>query len=204
MFLSGGALYGALLLLPLYWQEVRGYGALGAGLLLIPQEVGALLARGATTRVLEHLNARTVSIVGFALVGVSTAPFAFAGAHTAIWLLMVTLLVRGFGMGAVSIPLITVAFDGLPNDDVPNASIVVQVGQQVGGSVGTALFAVILADQAAASGSLTTGFNIAFWCATGFTVVAALLSFLLPGRSGADTASAETEPVASAVQPANA
>ena len=45
LFFSGFSLYGAMLLLPLYYQEVRGVSALAAGIMLVPQGVGALLSR---------------------------------------------------------------------------------------------------------------------------------------------------------------
>lgn len=198
LFLSGAALYGAMLLLPLYWQELRGTDALGAGLLLIPQGVGSLLSRTVAARLLERIGARWLTILGFALVGIATVPFAFAGAHTSIWWLMATLLVRGLGLGIVVIPLMTAAFVGLERAEIPHASIVTRIAQQVGGSVGVALLAVILASSATSSGSVTTGFDIAFWWAVGFTALGVVLSFVLPGRAPATVtpAAAETGAVA--------
>jgi len=149
MFLSGASLYGAMLLLPLYWQQLHGADALGAGLLLIPQGVGSLLSRTVAARLLERVGGRVVALVGFALVGVATVPFAFADADTATWTLLVALFVRGLGLGMVMIPLMTLAFVGLRREEMPHASIVTRVAQQVGGSVGVALLAVILATSAA-------------------------------------------------------
>ncbi len=185
MFLSGASLYGAMLLLPLYWQELRGTDALAAGLLLIPQGVGSLLSRSVAARLLERVGARGVSVLGFVLVGLATVPFAVAGAHTSTWALMATLFVRGLGLGIVVIPVMTVAFVGLSRDRVPHASIVTRIGQQVGGSVGVALLAVILTSSTARTGSLTTGFDTAFWWSVAFTGVGLLLCFALPGRTGA-------------------
>ncbi|WP_433088102.1 MDR family MFS transporter [Dactylosporangium sp. CA-052675] len=196
MFLSGASLYGAMLLLPLYWQELRGTDALGAGLLLIPQGVGSLLSRSAAGRLMERVSARSVTVFGFALVGLGTVPFAFAGAHTATWWLLATLFVRGLGMGIVMIPLMTVAFVGLEREQVPHASTVTRIVQQVGGSVGVALLAVILATSATGTGSLASAFDIAFWWTVGFTGVALVLAFLLPGRAGtAAGAGADARPV---------
>ncbi|MEU8818401.1 MDR family MFS transporter [Actinoplanes sp. NPDC048796] len=172
LFLSGAALYGAMFLLPLYWQQSRGSTALEAGLLLIPQGVGSLLSRVAATRLLDRVGPRAVAMAGFALVGLATVPFALAGEHTAIWPLMTALFVRGLGLGIVLIPLMTVAFVGLPHEKIPHASIVTRIAQQVGGSVGVALLAVVLAN----SGS----FDVAFWWTLAFTAVAVALSFTLP------------------------
>ncbi|MFI1994094.1 MDR family MFS transporter [Actinoplanes sp. NPDC020271] len=192
MFLSGASLYGAMILLPLYWQEVRGEDALGAGLLLIPQGVGSLLSRAATGRLTERVGGRGVALIGFVLTGLATVPFGFADAGTANWPLLVTLFVRGLGLGMVVIPLMQMAFVGLAREQVPHASIVVRIGQQVGGSVGVALLTVVLAASAQRSGSLITGFDTAFWWSIGFTGVAVLVSFLLPGKAPAPA----PEPVA--------
>nr|BFE60269.1 MDR family MFS transporter [Dactylosporangium thailandense] len=194
MFLSGASLYGAMLLLPLYWQQLRGTDALGAGLLLIPQGVGSLLSRSVAGRLMERFSARSVTVFGFLLVGLGTVPFAFAGAHTATWWLLATLFVRGLGMGIVMIPLMTVAFVGLEREQVPHASTVTRIAQQVGGSVGVALLAVILATSATRTGSLASAFDIAFWWTVGFTGIALVLALLLPGRSGTP-AEADARPV---------
>jgi hypothetical protein len=108
LFLSGAALNGAMLLLPLYWQQARGASPLTAGLLLAPQGIGTLLSRPMTGRYTDTLGARTVALVGVVIVGVATVPFALAGPHTSAWLLM-ALLVRGIGLGAVTVPVKTVA-----------------------------------------------------------------------------------------------
>lgn len=185
LFLSGAALYGAMLLLPLYFQEVRGASALTAGLLLVPQGIGTLLSRGVAGRLTDSIGARTVSIVGFAIVGLATVPFALAGATTSEWILMAALLVRGFGLGAVLIPVMSVAFVGLDRSDVPHASILTRITQQVGGSFGTAVLAVILSAAAAgvtSAADAVHAFDVAFWWAVGFTAVAVVVSFALPGR----------------------
>lgn len=56
LFLSGAALYGALLLLPLYFQDVRGADPLGAGLLLVPQGIGTLLSRSLAGRLTDRIG----------------------------------------------------------------------------------------------------------------------------------------------------
>lgn len=199
LFLTGASLYGAMLLLPLYFQEVRGTDALGAGLLLAPQGIGTLLSRSIAGRLTDRFGARWVSVIGFAIVGVATIPFAFVSPNTNEWMLMGALVVRGFGLGAVMIPLMTVAFVGLERPDVPHASILTRIAQQVGGSFGVALLAVIL--QGAALGAhgldgIADAFDQAFWWAIGFTGLAVVLSLLLPGRPKA--VAVEPEPAGAA------
>jgi EmrB/QacA subfamily drug resistance transporter len=181
LFLSGAALYGAMLLLPLSFQELRGTDALGAGLLLIPQGLGTLLSRSTAGKLNDNFGARIVALVGFLLVGMATVPFAFAGAETNKWWLMTALFVRGVGLGAVTIPLMAVGFVGLQRDEMPHASIITRIAMQIGGAVGVAVLAVIL-QAAITSVGPVQAFHQSFWWAVGFTGLAVVLSFLLPGR----------------------
>lgn len=183
MFISGTALYGAMLLLPLYWQQIRGEDALGAGLLLIPQGVGALASRTLAGKLTDAIGGRWVAVAGFAVMAVGTIPFAFSTATTPTWFLMVTLLVRGFGLGAVIIPLMGGAYRGLARDEMPDASIIIRVSQQVGGSFGVAVLAAILAQAAIGApdaAGLAAAYDVAFWWATGLAVLGAGLSLLIP------------------------
>jgi EmrB/QacA subfamily drug resistance transporter len=82
MFLSGLSLYGALFLLPLYYQEVRGAGVLEAGLLMAPQGIGSLLPRTLAGRLTDSIGARPVVLAGMLVAAAATVPFALAGMHT--------------------------------------------------------------------------------------------------------------------------
>jgi EmrB/QacA subfamily drug resistance transporter len=184
LFFSGFSLYGAMLLLPLYYQEVRGASPLTAGIMLVPQGAGTLLSRGLAGRLTDKTGARPVAVAGFLIVAAATAPFALAGPRTSAWLLALWLVIRGFGLGAVTIPVMAVAFLGLDKQQIAHSSVVTRTVQQIGGSFGTAVLAVILSGAVTARhGDLATGFDIAFWWATGFSAVAVLLSLWLPGGS---------------------
>jgi EmrB/QacA subfamily drug resistance transporter len=199
LFLSGVTLYGAMLLLPLYFQQLRGLTALQAGLLLIPQGIGTLLSRSVAGRLSDTMGSRRLAVAGFGIVVISTAPFAYAGAATdEVWL-MAALLVRGLGLGAVTVPLMALAFRGLERAEVPDASIISRIATQVGGAFGTAVLAVIL--EGALSGAHTAAdaaaaFQQAFWWSTGFALAGVVLSFLLPGKAPAEAAEADRPPVA--------
>ena len=185
LFLSGASLYGSMLLLPLYFQVVRGTDPLTAALLLIPQGVGALASRTLAGRLTDSIGARPVAIAGFVLMGAATLPFAIADATTNQWWLMAVLLVRGVGTGAVMIPVMSVAYLGLERHEIPHASIITRLAQQLGGAFGTALLAVILEAAAAGASSgadAAFAFDTAFWWAVGFTVVAVAACLALPAH----------------------
>jgi EmrB/QacA subfamily drug resistance transporter len=187
LFLSGLAAYGIMLLLPLYLQQLRGADVLAAGLFLVPQGLGTLASRALAGRLTDAIGARWVGVVGFAIVGLATIPFAFSTATTNEWYLMTVLFVRGFGLGAVVMPLMVASYQGLDRADIPHSSIITRTAQQLGGSFGTALLAVILqagltAPVAHATAGVADAYDQAFWWSIGFAALATALSFALPGR----------------------
>jgi EmrB/QacA subfamily drug resistance transporter len=178
----GAALFSSSFLLPLFFQILRGDSVLDAGLLMIPQGVGSLLARFFAGRLVERFGARAIAVTCFLLVAITTVPFALADTHTSLWYLGVVLFIRGIGLGAVFIPVMAVAFVDLPRENMPHASAITRIVQQVGGAFGTALVAVVLAG-AISSGNLVHGFDVAFWWTIGITAIAATVAILLPSRA---------------------
>ncbi|WOC11379.1 DHA2 family efflux MFS transporter permease subunit [Gordonia sp. MP11Mi] len=178
LFFFGLATFGAMLALPLYFQQVRGESVLGAALILIPQGVGALASRSLAGRFTDTVGARWVAVAGFAVVAVATIPFAVADDATSTIWLGAALLVRGLGLGMLLSPVIASGFVGLPGAYRHDASMTTRSFQQVGGSVGSAMVAVVIT----AGATQIAGFQGAFWWTTALTAVGCALSFLLPGR----------------------
>jgi EmrB/QacA subfamily drug resistance transporter len=143
----GSAFFGAMLLLPLYYQIVRGDSALDAGLLLAPQGLGAMVTMPIAGRLTDRTGAGRIVLVGLALVMIGTLPFAFVGAHTSYWLLGAALFVRGMGMGATMMPAMSAAYQTLTRAAVARATTALNIVQRVGGSIGTAVLAVVLQHQ---------------------------------------------------------
>jgi EmrB/QacA subfamily drug resistance transporter len=182
LFTAGAAIYAAMFLLPIYYQQSRGETALQAGLLLIPQGVGSLIARFVVGRLVSRLGARRVTIASFLLAAAATVPFAFAGPHTSVWLLGAALLIRGFGIGTMLIPPLSVAYQDVPFAGIPHATMNTRITQQVGASFGIAIVAVAL--QSLLADGATSALQAAFWWATGITVAALIPALALPaGRT---------------------
>jgi EmrB/QacA subfamily drug resistance transporter len=184
--LSGLFIYGAMLLLPLYEQQVRGQSALAAGLLLAPQGVGMLLTRGYAGKLTDRMGARPIVLGGFLLTIAGTIAYTQAGVNTSELLLGASLVVRGAGLGMVTIPIMAAAFLGLRSDQVAHASIATRITSQLGGAFGAAVFALILQTQLAAqaAGGLVgraTAFDNAFWWSIGLTALAIVPALFLPG-----------------------
>ncbi|WP_157071209.1 DHA2 family efflux MFS transporter permease subunit [Alicyclobacillus acidiphilus] len=187
LFLTGLATYGAMLLLPLYYQQIGGESVLTTGLMLIPQGVGSLLSRGLAGKLSDHHGPRLVVLLSSALCVIGTLPFAMVGPHTNLVLLGAALIVRGMGLSGVTIAVMSSAFQGLRREDIPHASTATRIAQQIGGAFGAAVFAVVLDHQLSSHGmsgiaAQSSAFDNTFWWSIGFTILAFLFAFLLPGN----------------------
>jgi EmrB/QacA subfamily drug resistance transporter len=148
-FLLGAALFGALIILPLYYQVARGEDALTAGLLMAPQGVGAAMAMPLAGGLTDRIGGGTVAFFGLIVMTLGTIPFGFVGADTSYWLLGGILVVRGIGLGATMMPAMAAAYATLDNAAVPRATSALNAVQRVGGSMGSALLAVVLQHEIA-------------------------------------------------------
>jgi predicted MFS family arabinose efflux permease len=197
MFLIGAALFGAMLLLPLYYQQARGQSALDAGLLLAPQGLGLGLALLLVSRLAQRTSPRAAVLGGVVLTLIGTAAYTQVTPHTSVLLLGASLVIRGAGIGAVFVPVMAASYIGLRHDQIPRATTAVRIFQQVGGSLGTAVFAVILQRQSAhpaAAGQsgndvVAAAFGTTFWWALGLTAIALVPALLLPGRTSSSEGS---------------
>jgi EmrB/QacA subfamily drug resistance transporter len=173
----GAALFGAMILIPLYYQQVRGESVIMTGLLLAPQGLGMLLTGPFTARVTQRFGGGRVAIVGVSILVLSSIPLAFIGAETSIALISATLLLRGVGIGLSFIPTTTVAFASLRTDQLSDATPQMNVLQRVGGAIGTAVLAVVL--QRALVGATTPSeMASAFATANGWALGIAALSVI--------------------------
>jgi MFS family permease len=149
-FLLGAALYGAMLILPLYYQVDRGESAVSAGLLMAPQGLGAMLALPLSGRLTDRIGGGPVVLAGCIIATLATLPWVFVSSSTPYGILAGLLVLRGIGMGSTIQPAMASAYALLRTEQVPGATAALNTLRQVGGSIGTALVAVVLAGQAKA------------------------------------------------------
>jgi EmrB/QacA subfamily drug resistance transporter len=161
VFFFSMAMLGTALLLPLYYQQVRGEDALHAGLLLAPQGLGMGIALVFVSRLTDRIAARPIILGGLALTAAGLFMYTHVSAHTSIALLSAAALVSGLGIGAALVPAMAGAYGGLPREAVSRATSAIRVFQQLGGSFGVAMLAVVLqrqiTDQTGGRGRPTRG-----------------------------------------------
>jgi EmrB/QacA subfamily drug resistance transporter len=197
----GAALFGAMILVPLYYQQVRGESVILTGLLVGPQGLGALVAMPLAGRLTERFGGGRVALVGVSILSLSGIPLAFVGAHTSILLISLTLVVRGLGIGLSFMPAMTAAFAALRPEELSDATPQLNVLQRVGGSIGTAVLAVVLqrsSHHAHSLAGLANAFGSTYWWALGISLLSLIPCLVLfraenprarPSRAGADAES---------------
>jgi EmrB/QacA subfamily drug resistance transporter len=182
MFFLGGALFGGMILLPLYWQNVRGESVLDAGLLLAPQGLGMALIMPAAGRLTDRYGGGPLAAIGVTITTLATIPFGLIGVQTSIAWLSVVLLVRGIGIGLSFMPVMTAAFAALHRSELADASPQLNVVQRVGGSLGVAILAVVLQRSLAGAHTLAaaaSAFGTAFWFSAGMTALGIVPALVL-------------------------
>jgi EmrB/QacA subfamily drug resistance transporter len=166
MFCLGAALFGGMILIPLYWQGIRHESVMDTGLLTAPQGLGAALAMPLAGKLTDRYGGGPLALLGVTLTAIATIPFGLIGAHTSVTWLCVAMLIRGVGIGFAFMPAMAAAFASLERSELSDATPQMNVLQRVGGSIGTALFAVVL--QRALTGTHTlsaqaSAYGSAFW-----------------------------------------
>jgi EmrB/QacA subfamily drug resistance transporter len=147
LMLFATAVFGGMLLLPLYFQTVRGESALQTGLLLAPQGLGAMLMMPIAGTLVDKTGVGRIVIAGMTLIMASFIALTQVGANTSYWALGAILFVTGLGMGSTMMPVFSGAMQTLRRADVARATTSLNIIQQVGASIGTAVLAVVLAGQ---------------------------------------------------------
>jgi EmrB/QacA subfamily drug resistance transporter len=147
IFVMGATLFGAMFLLPLYYQIARGQAPWVAGLLMAPQGIGAACVMRLSGRVTDRVGPRKVVPAGIILMAAATIPFAFVSTGTSEILLAGTLFARGLGLGMSMMPIMAAAYFNLSPSDIPRASTTLNIVRQIGASVAVAAFAVVLQRQ---------------------------------------------------------
>ena len=183
---------------------------------MAPQGIGAALVMRFSGSITDRYGPRRVVPGGILLMAAATVPFAFVTTSTSEVLLAGSLFMRGIGLGLSMMPIMAAAYFDLSNADIPRASTTLNIVRQIGGSVATALFAVILERQIIAQSShgghgtqlnsytvkfppavadkVATAFGNTFWWAVATILLAFIPTLFLPSHAAKARADAGPMP----------
>ncbi|MFY1599079.1 DHA2 family efflux MFS transporter permease subunit [Micromonospora sp. WMMD737] len=147
MFVFIIAFMGAGLLFPSYFLQIRGESTLTAGLLIAPQGIGAMVTMPVAGMLADRVPVGRTVPFALALIALGFFTFTQVDPQTSYVLLCGSLFVMGLGMGGTMMPIMTSALKTLKAHDVARGSTLVNILQQIGGSVGAAMMSVILTSE---------------------------------------------------------
>lgn len=162
---TGATLFGAGLLYPLYFQIGRGEDATTTGLLLISLSVGTILLLPWTGRLVDRYGGGPVSVVGGLAAVATTVPFALLDTDADGALVQALLVLRGGAIALAIVPAGTAAYKAVTSEQLPDATTQVNILQRLGGALGGAIFAVVLATRL--PDGTDAAFHASFWWLTG-------------------------------------
>jgi len=144
MFLFAVAFFGGLLLVPTYFQEIRGESVLRAGLLVAPQGIGAMLTMPIAGTLTDKFPVGRIVPFGLVFIAAGMAGMTQISSTTSFPVLLGLLFIMGLGMGGTMMPIMTSALKTLRPAEVARGSTLLNINQQIASSVGVATMSVIL------------------------------------------------------------
>ncbi len=170
-FIIVTTLFGTMLLLPLYLQEVHNYDAIETGLLLLPQAAMAAVAMPLGGFLTDRIGPKWVVASGLVMLTIGSVILAHIHYDSSNWLVISALLVRGFAMGFAMMPTMSAAMARVPRRYTSRASSITNTFQRISSSIGIAVLVTVLAAQFTSAARATT-------CAPSPAVVAAAAGVL--------------------------
>lgn len=178
------ALFGGVILLPLYLQEVRGLGSLETGLALLPGGLAMGLLGPVIGRAFDKVGPLPLTVTGSILMVLALWQFSMLDAGTAVWWIITLHVGLSFGLALLFTPAFTTGLNPLPPHLYAHGSAIMSTTQQVAGAAGTALLVSIFSVVSATSG-LVAGMSAAFMTATVIALAAVVLSAMMRKTEGA-------------------
>lgn len=144
IFLFGVAIYSTVTILPLFYQELLGYTAFTAGLVVAPRGLGAICGMPVIGFLSNKVDPRYLLTFGFFTFGLTTLYFGNLTLDISPTTLLLPILITGFGLSFVFVPISTAAYGTLRNDQIGNASGIFNLFRNVGGSIGISVAQTLL------------------------------------------------------------
>jgi DHA2 family multidrug resistance protein len=136
-------LFGGMFFLPFLLQGLLGYTTIQSGLLMLPNALMMLVARPYAGRKADEGLIRNISILGILLLAVSMYLFARIDVGTTVWLIILPMIIRGVGISFLVAPISTALLNTVTRDQTTTATSLNSLLQQLGGSIGIAVFGVL-------------------------------------------------------------
>jgi DHA2 family multidrug resistance protein len=140
----GVSIYSMITVLPLFYQELLGYTAFTAGLVVGPRGIGSILGMPIIGWLGAKVDARYLLTFGFIVFGITSLFFGNVDLSISPTTLLMPIIITGFALSFVFVPITTQAYGTLPNQQIGNASGIFNLVRNIGGSVGISVAQTLL------------------------------------------------------------
>jgi DHA2 family multidrug resistance protein len=139
IFWVGFVLYIQASTLPLFYQEILGYTALTAGFIVAPRGLGAMAGLPMMGILTQKVDNRWLMFIGFLILSFSSLGMSFVNLGISPHSLLLVIILAGFGMSFLFVPIGNMSTATLPNPEIGNATGIFNLLRNIGGSVGIAM-----------------------------------------------------------------
>ena len=186
-FVLTAGMYGAIMLLPIYLQNIREMTPMESGMTLLPGAIVMAVMSPITGRMFDKYGSKRLAMSGLTLVTVGTFIIGLIDLNTPIVSIVLLQVVRSLGFALTLMPIQTAAFNAVPLELAAHASAMFNTQRQLAGSMGTALFVVVMTvvSQNGVSQNLSTemadlaGFQMVFKLVGLFSLVAFIMTLFI-------------------------
>ncbi len=144
------ALFGGMLLLPVYLQNIRGFTPMESGLLLLPGSLIMGIMGPVAGKLFDKYGIRPLAIVGLAITTFATYKFTTLSMDTPYSVIMTDYIIRSIGMSFIMMPIMTAGMNALPMKLISHGTATQNTSRQVAGSIGTAILITLMTQQTTA------------------------------------------------------
>ncbi|WP_087974045.1 DHA2 family efflux MFS transporter permease subunit [Oceanobacillus rekensis] len=194
------SMFAAMILIPIYLQNIRGFSPLESGLLLLPGALISAFMSPVTGKLFDKIGARPLALTGLGITAITTFLFSNLTNETGYYFLMFAYSLRMVGISMIMMPIMTAGLNQLPRRLYSHGTAMANTLRQMSGSIGTAFLVTVMTSQTArymndsmsASGIATEkqlitlenmatiqGINDSFMVATLFAVLGFIISIFI-------------------------
>jgi DHA2 family multidrug resistance protein len=149
ILMLGMCIYITIAILPLYYQEILGYTAFTAGLVVGPRGIGSFIGSPVVGILGSRIDQRKLLCAGFLGFAVCSFIFSLINLDIGPYTLLIPITMTGFALSFVFVPLSTMMMATIPNKEMGNATGLGNMLRNIGGSIGIAMATTALIRRAA-------------------------------------------------------
>jgi EmrB/QacA subfamily drug resistance transporter len=177
----------AVVITPIFIQNVLGMSAFHSGLILMPGAVIMVAISPVSGLLFDKFGPRALSICGLATITAGSGMLMFLSPNIPLWYILTAYTLRLAGISLVNMPLNTWGINALPSAMIAHGNSINNTARQIAGSIGTAVLITVMTLVSSSHGgpetiALSKGIDAAFIGATIITLSALILAIIRVGR----------------------